>query len=102
MSDEHDILVDADGDLHFVYADAVRDLQELGAATTRRASHVEPHPTRPGWLADMRPVGGPVIGADGTVDINTNPDTYDVVEGFETRQEALDAERAWLREHRGL
>jgi hypothetical protein len=43
-----------------------------------------------GWAADMRPSGGPILLADA--------DGH----GFETRQAALDAEVAWLREHRGL
>jgi hypothetical protein len=52
---------------------------------------VEPHPTKNGWLADMRPVDGPVLGANGTSS-----------EPFKTRAEALAAEREWLRKEKGL
>ena len=101
---EHEILIDEDGRIQHVYDDALAGLFDgEGDARVARASHVEPagdwcphcgtverrfadcafpHITR-GWMADMRPVGGPVLLA---------PDG----EGFATRQAALDAERAWL------
>lgn len=112
MSDEHDILIDETG-VHFVYDDALAEVfSDEPQQTTRRASHVEPardycaecrkrrdesrrdgtcqcfvlrNVFAPGWwVADMSPSGGPLLGA------------------FPTRQAALDAERAWLREHKGL
>lgn len=71
------------GHLSFVYSDELADLLDTGAATVRRVSHVEPSPEG-GWTADMSPVGGPVLGP------------------FPLRQTALDAERDWLRQERGL
>ena len=67
-----------------IYHDALSGLAGQGP-TVRRASHVEPHPDG-GWTADMAPSGGPVLFA---------PDG----KPFVRRQDALDAEVAWLREH---
>ncbi len=132
------MVVNPDGSLEFVYDDAVaKALGNLGPMETKRASHVEPHPTKPGWLADMQPSGGPVLGADGSSCLFATADGIAIcqhhgcrlehrphrgwycdpsgrlipfgatfgsehVEPFETRREAIDAELAWLREHRGL
>jgi hypothetical protein len=81
---------------------------------------VEPHPTRNGWLADMRPVDGPVLGAQGEwslVGVTTadtlaivsedearaiEADIIEAMEPFKTRSEALAAEREWLSVNRGL
>ena len=71
------------GVLRFVYADDLAPLLDLGSAVVTRASHVEPAPTG-GWTADLAPSGGPLLGP------------------FHLRAEALDAERKWLWEHRGL
>lgn len=90
------------GVARFVYDDALAPLLREGPSQTVRASHVEPHPTKTGWVADMGPSRGPVLGSNGP---HTNADAgiaWDRVAPFATRQEALDAERAWLREHRGL
>lgn len=74
------IIVKPNGDVTFLYEDRLRPLFELGTATVTRASHVEP--TADGrWTADLAPVGGGVLGP------------------FDLRQEALDAERAWLERH---
>ena len=71
------IFVRPDGTVEFLYEDGLRSLLELGRATITRASHVEP--TSDGrWTADLSPRGGPILGP------------------FALRQEALDAERAWL------
>ena len=49
------------GDLVYIYDDSLSFLQDLGKASVRRASHVEP--TEDGkWTADMSPVNGPVLG----------------------------------------
>jgi len=74
------IFVRPDGTVEFLYEDGLRPLLELGPVTITRASHVEP--TRDGrWTADLSPRGGPLLGP------------------FTLRQEALDAERAWLEAH---
>lgn len=71
------------GKVEFVYDDRLSALLALGPSTTTRASHVEPAP-QGGWIADMAPSGGPVLGP------------------FPLRADALDAERAWLAEYRHL
>jgi hypothetical protein len=74
------IFVRPDGTVEFLYEDGLRSLLALGRATIARASHVEP--TADGrWTADLSPRGGPLLGP------------------FPLRQEALDAERAWLEGH---
>lgn len=82
-ADDLVIDIDADGHVRFVYDDRLADLLEQGDARVMRVSHVEPAPAG-GWTADMNPVGGPVLGP------------------FPLRATALSAERAWLRENRGL
>lgn len=67
------------GDLQFIYCDRLAPLLEMGKATVKRASHVEPAGKK--WTADMSPVNGPVLGP------------------FKLRQQALDAERAWLQDN---
>lgn len=75
-----------------IYSDALAPVMaRMGPVSVRRASHVEPvggdGPVR--WCADMRPSNGPVLmGPAG--------------DGFETREAALDAELAWLRDECGL
>lgn len=79
----HRIRISDGGRLQFVYDDVLHTaLSDTGRAEVRRASDVEWWAN--GWQADLEPVGGPVLGP------------------FETRQAALDAERAWLAEHMGL
>lgn len=73
------LIVQVDGYIRCVYGEAL-PLTTLGPLEIRRASHVEPD--RQGrWLADLSPVGGPLLGP------------------FDRRSEALDAEREWLEEH---
>lgn len=67
--------------MKFVYKDELRPLLEIGEAQVCRASHVEPCGTQ--WTADLSPVGGPLLGP------------------FDLRQDALDAEVAWLAAHLG-
>ena len=76
-------------DLEGVLGDAAPDvLDALGDHVTRRASHVEPaiscESGNGWWVADMNPVGGPVLGP------------------FRTRAAALKAERDWIRDNRGI
>jgi hypothetical protein len=78
-----ELVIAADGSVRFIHDDGLMPLaRALGDVTLRRASHVEP--TEDGrWTADMGPSGGPVLlAADG--------------EPFQTRAEALAAERVWL------
>jgi hypothetical protein len=57
-----EIIVGNDGTLRFIYDDDLASmLEDVGALSIARASHVEPHPEG-GWIADMDPVGGPVLG----------------------------------------
>jgi hypothetical protein len=80
MKTEHRIIIGKDGTLRFIYSDALAALLGERKATVKRASHVEP--TDDGrWTADMTPLGGSVLGP------------------FTLRQEALDAEVAWRKEH---
>lgn len=124
MDDGYDIVIDPDGTTRFIYSDDLAQVFAGEAQETRRASHVEPHPTKPGWLADMSPSGGPVLGASDAVDRIewteelTHPGTVvpgfrtrtdgelellrAALEPFKTRQAALDAEREWLQRERGL
>ena len=75
-----------DGTVQFVYSDELATVFNGEQQETKRASHVEPvaYGNGCGWVADMKPSEGPVLGP------------------FKTRAEALAAERAWLRENRGL
>ena len=70
------LVVAPDGTVKAVFAETI-DLAALGRPTISRASHVEPDDDGR-WLADLRPVAGPVLGP------------------FTRRSEALDAEVAWL------
>ena len=91
MRKEVVVTFDGAGRCAFVYEDAedvlggdVHSLLGSGDYVTRRASHVEPVGGTNAWTADMSPMGGPILGR------------------FGLRQEALKAERDWLRDERGL
>jgi hypothetical protein len=73
------LLVRPDGTVRAIYQEEI-DLGVLGRPTIARASHVEPD-GEGRWLADLKPVGGPVLGP------------------FDRRSEALEAERDWLERH---
>jgi len=89
---EFDLYIGEDGLVEHVYDDALADLFDgEGEVVTERASHVEPSSkllarftplARQGWVADMSPVGGPLL--------------LDGGQPFATRVEALAAERKWL------
>ena len=68
------------GKIHFIYEDAMRPFLELGEATVKRVSHVEPViiDGKVKWNADLSPVSGPVLGP------------------FDSRDEALSKEVEWL------
>jgi hypothetical protein len=118
---EHTLTIRADGTLEFIYSDDLAAFMERGGTVVTRASHVEPY--KGGWTADMRPSGGPILGANGasiaavtTLDGALTVDCLDTLNGqvvnmsgpfpalqpFKTRAEALAAEVAWLKERRGL
>lgn len=85
-----------------IYDDRFRAIApRLGDATVERASHVEPA-SGGGWFADMRPVDGPILFADGAeYSFGAQPWGL-MLTGFATREAALAAERGWLRAHRGI
>jgi hypothetical protein len=66
-----------DGVARCIYDEGI-DLREIGTLKITRASHVVPD-AEGYWWADMGPSGGPVLGP------------------YESRSEALGAERGWLR-----
>jgi hypothetical protein len=70
------LIIERDGQVRGIYGEAI-DLAALGQAQITRASHVEPD-IQGRWLADLSPVGGPVLGP------------------FDRRSDALNAEVAWL------
>ena len=70
------IIIDSRGNCRCVYDEAI-PLPALGRIKIRRGSHVEPVPGGK-WMADMSPVGGPLLGP------------------FPFRSQALSAERRWL------
>lgn len=51
-----------DGTITSIYDDALTELIDQGTARITRASHVEPNPNGSGWIADMSPMGGPLLG----------------------------------------
>lgn len=71
---EIEIVIHVDGTIQMVHDDDAAGLFKGETVTTFRASHVEPNPSGAGWIADMRTVGGPVLGP------------------FERRDEALNEE----------
>lgn len=100
MAESIRMIVGVDGSVRHIYSEEAMKLTErLGVPIVRRASHVEPwnelatmtqqrflakYPyyqvNESHWFADMLPSSGPILGP------------------FVTRQEALDAEVAWLHE----
>jgi hypothetical protein len=80
VADRKVTVIVQDGQARFLHDDDVAEKLFAGSnLTTRRASHVEP--VDGGWTADMAPVGGPVLGP------------------FPRRDQALEAEVAWLLAH---
>ena len=103
-----DIVITETGTARFIYSDDAADA--LGAprcasCSITRASHVEPT-TDGRWTADMRPAFFDLMseqqrGAFGAA--HGDEWTQRLVLGpFDTRQEALDAEVAWLRSWAGV
>jgi len=73
------LVISPGGEVRCIYSEEI-DLRSLGPLSIRRASHVEPSDDGR-WLADLGPVGGPVLGP------------------FDLRTEALAAEHTWLEVH---
>ena len=71
-----DLVIDLTGNAKAIYSETI-DLPALGPIRITRASHVEPD-EQGCWLADLGPVGGPVLGP------------------FRLRSEALESEQIWL------
>ena len=59
---EFKIAIGPDGQLTAIYSDSLADLCEAGSAVVVRVSHVEPDPNGPGWIADLGPINGPMLG----------------------------------------
>lgn len=70
----HQIVINSDGSIEFIYSDELRDLVEEGVSTITRISNVEPEGTK--WVATM---------LDG---VRLGP--------FNLRQQALNAEIEYL------
>jgi hypothetical protein len=76
------LICDTAGAVSFIYTDELRDLLEIGKATVRRVSHVEPvewGENGIAWVADMTPIKESVV-----------------LGPFHTRAEALAAEVDYL------
>jgi hypothetical protein len=73
------LIIDRGGSVRGIYGEEIA-LDALGPLVITRASHVEPD-FGGRWLADLSPVGGPVLGP------------------YHNRSEALAAEVAWLVEN---
>ena len=71
-----ELIVQPGGRVRCVYCETI-DLTQIGHISISRGSHVEPNEIGQ-WLADLSPVGGPVLGP------------------FQHRSEALQAEAVWL------
>ena len=76
-----EIIVGMDGTVRYIHDDNLAGIIDPGKVLAQRASHVEPESDGSGWFVDLSPVGGPRL------------------DGFSKRQEALDAEVAWLYDH---
>ena len=74
-----ELIITPSGTIRCLYSEEL-NLHGLGRLSIQRGSHVEPD-EHGQWLADLAPVGGPVLGP------------------FRLRSEALEAERAWLEQH---
>ena len=70
------LVIDPQGHCRCVYGEEI-ELDVLGHLRIRRGSHVEPD-QHGKWLADLSPVNGPKLGP------------------FQSRSQALSAERYWL------
>ncbi len=75
------LFISPQGRIHFLWEPALTELaQQLGEPHVRRASWIDRSPD--GYWADLERSGGPRLGP------------------FESREAAIDAEKAWLENHR--
>jgi len=74
-----ELIITPGGSVRCLYSEEL-DLHVFGRLSIARGSPVEPN-EHGQWLADLAPVGGPVLGP------------------FRLRSEALEAERGWLEQH---
>jgi hypothetical protein len=73
------LIIERNGQVRGIYGEEI-SLPSLGSPRFIRASNVEPDENGR-WLADLAPVGGPILGP------------------YERRSEALEAEVSWLEEN---
>lgn len=73
------LVIQPNGNVRCLYGEEI-PLDSIGPLSIQRGSHVEPNKTG-GWLADLSPVSGPVLGP------------------FRLRSEALQAEQTWIETH---
>ncbi len=73
------LMIRPDGTVHCLYGEEL-DLHKIGSLAIARGSQVEPDANGK-WFADLSPVSGPTLGP------------------FNSRSDALAAERKWLNEH---
>lgn len=86
--------INLDGSIESIYSDSLQDmLNEIEGAVskTNRVSHVEPGEDGK-WYADMSPLKA-------VMNENCTITEFPVLGPFDKRQDALDAEVAWLNEN---
>lgn len=69
------------GQLRYLHNDLLAGVIDTGPVIARRASHVEISEDGKTWSVDLSPVKGDIVG------------------GFSSRNEALEFEEKWLRDH---
>jgi len=123
MAERLEVIVDGKGAIRAIHSDAIMPiLKALGNVTVRRASHVEPSENLSNsallWLLDNNPDVWPAellrdmrqmpVFALDDLRINLDPTAFwadllpvsgPVLGPFDKKQDALDAEVVWLREH---
>lgn len=114
MSDSNDdvvINIEEGGTMSFVYRDELKGLLDAGPSVVARVSEVEPAHlyglAGGGWVADMGRIGGPLLVQNHAGDTVEVPQGRPVegrvlLRGFPLREQALAAEREWLRREKGL
>lgn len=70
--------------LQAMYDAVLEDVLLASGPAGGTTTHVEPHPSLAGWIADLSHIDGTILGAHIP---------------FATRQAALDAEERWLKIH---